>query len=149
MVPFPNSCWKCLCYPLHFVVRQELERQSEITWHSYRPQLSCGKVMFSQVSVILFTAGGGGMCGRGVCMAGGHVWQRSMHGGCMAGGIYGGEDVWQGCVCGRGACVVGACMARGACVAGETATAADGTHPTGMHSSLHINFCRTYTRGNR
>ena len=23
---------------------------------------------------------------------------------------------------------------RGACVAGETATAADGTHPTGMHS---------------
>ena len=67
MVPFPNSCWKCLCYPLHFVVRQELERQSEITWHFYRPQRSCGKVMFSQVSVILFTAGG--MCGRGMCMA--------------------------------------------------------------------------------
>ena len=30
----------------------------------------------------------------------------------------------------------GACAARGACVAGETATAADGTHPTGMHSCL-------------
>ena len=26
----------------------------------YRPQRSCGKVMFSQVSVILFTEGGGG-----------------------------------------------------------------------------------------
>ena len=25
-----------------------------------------------------------------------------------------------------------------ACVAGETATAADGTHPTGMHSCLQI-----------
>ena len=50
------------------------------------------------------------------------------------------EHTWQ-----RGACVVkgvcevkGACMAGGwgsvASVAGETATAADGTHPTGMHS---------------
>ena len=54
-------------------------------------------------------------------------------------------------MCGRGlyvvgTCVVGACTARrmcgrGACMAGgawweagETATAADGTHPTGMHS---------------
>ena len=46
---------------------------------------SCGKVMFSQASVILSTVGGG------------------VHG-------------------------------RGVCVAGETATAADGTHPTGMHS---------------
>ena len=34
--------------------------------------------------------------------------------------------------------VVGACVAgrRWACVAGETATAAGGTHPTGMHSCL-------------
>ena len=31
-----------------------------------------------------------------------------------------------------------ACMAGvGACVAGETATAADGTHPTGMHSCIN------------
>ena len=51
---------------------------------------------------------------------------------------------------GRGACLVvgGVCMAKGrqfmvggmcgggACVAGEMATAADGTHPTGMHSCL-------------
>ena len=47
----------------------------------------------------------GGMCGRGC------VWQT---GTCMAGG-----HVWQG-----------VCL----CVAGETATAADGTHPTRMHS---------------
>ena len=38
-----------------------------------------------------------------------------------------------------GACVAGAYVAggmhgRGACVAGEMATAADGTHPTRMHS---------------
>ena len=54
---------------------------------------SCGKVMFSQASVILFTGGrawqgacmAGGMCGRGVCMAGGmhgrgHEWQGVVHG---------------------------------------------------------------------
>ena len=41
---------------------------------------------------------------------------------------------------GRGACMVGghawqgACMAGEGCVAGDTATAADGTHPTGMHA---------------
>ena len=34
---------------------------------------------------------------------------------------------------------VRACMARGAYVAGETATAADGTHPTGMR--LRHTFC--------
>ena len=53
---------------------------------------------------------------------------------------------WQGCVCGRGVCMAGracmaggyaswgTCMAGGACVAGETATAVDSMHPTGMHS---------------
>ena len=48
----------------------------------YRPQRSCGKVMFSHTSVILFTEGAawwgcvaGGMHGRGTCMAGGHAWQ--------------------------------------------------------------------------
>ena len=52
----------------------------------YRPQRSCGKVMFLHLSVILFTGGG--------------VWQtppRPLQ---------------------------------------QTATAADGTHPTGMHSCL-------------
>ena len=49
----------------------------------------------------------------------GHAWQ---------GGIHGGEHVWWG-----------ACMAgRGSCVAGEMATAVDGTHPTGMHSCFSL-----------
>ena len=43
----------------------------------------------------------------------------------MAGGMHG----WGGCVAGWGVC-----MAGGARPAGETATAAGGTHPTGMHS---------------
>ena len=44
----------------------------------------------------------------------------------MAGG-----HAWRG-----GACVAGGMRGRGACVAAETLTAADGTHPTGMHSWL-------------
>ena len=44
---------------------------------------------------------------------------------CVAGGMHG-----------RGACVERGMHGRGACVAGETATAADGTHPTGMNSCL-------------
>ena len=74
----------------------------------YRPQRSCVKVMFSHASVILFT-GGRGMHVRGAYMVQGCSWQ----GVCMAGGM-----------CGGG----------GACTAQQTATAADGTHPTGMHS---------------
>ena len=36
-----------------------------------------------------------------------------------------------------GACAAGGgCAWQGACVAGQTATAARGTHPTGMHSCL-------------
>ena len=41
---------------------------------------------------------------------------------------------WLGSV--AGACVVGACMA------GETATTADGTHPTGMHSCITVLFTK-------
>ena len=58
------------------------------------------------------------MCGQGACVAGGA---------CMAGG-----HAWQGVCMARGTCV-----AR-ACVAGETATAAGGTHPTGMHSCFNL-----------
>ena len=53
-----------------------------------------------------------GMCDKG-CVAGGH-WGHTWLGGDMHSR---GWHVWQG-----------------ACVVGETATAADGTHPTGMHS---------------
>ena len=43
------------------------------------------------------------------------------------------------------ACVAGglqghACRGWGGCVAGETTTAADGTHPTGMHSCCFKNL---------
>ena len=60
----------------------------------------------------------------------------------MAGGLHGGEPVWQQDVCGKGvvhggACVTGGMHGKRACVAGEMATAADGTHPTGMHSFKH------------
>ena len=90
---------------------------------------------------------GGGMHARwhawqGVCMAGGmhgggHAWQ----GACMVGDFHGGGGglcdrehawqgyhVWQGGMHGRGH------VWQGGCMAGEMATAADGTHPTGMHS---------------
>ena len=61
--------------------------------------------------------GGRGMHGRGVCVAGGHVWQGGMHGrgACMAGG-----HAWQGGMHGRGCVWQGACIAGGLCVADTT-----------------------------
>ena len=50
-----------------------------------------------------------------------HSVQGGMHG---RGSVHSRGHVWQGCTWG------------GACVAGETATEAGGTHPTGMHSCL-------------
>ena len=74
----------------------------------YRPQRSWGKVIFSQVSVILLTGGcmlPGGACSRGVPAPRGVV--VSALGGCLLRGVPGGPP--------------------------GTATAAGGTHP-GMHS---------------
>ena len=81
----------------------------------------------------------GGMHGRGACVAGG------MYGGgaCVAGGKHDRECVWWG-VCmvlghtWQGENVINniAWWGGGACMAGETATAADGRHPSGMHSCL-------------
>ena len=93
----------------------------------YCPQTKFAKVMFSQVSVCPQGGAcmGGCVTGEGVCMAEG-----DMHGrGCA----------WWGSMCGRGECMAGehtwwGCAWQGACVAGEMATAACGTHPTGMHS---------------
>ena len=71
---------------------------------------------------------------------GGHVWQRGMHDqwACMVrghawqGGMHGGGHVWPG----GGGCAWPEDHAwQGVCVAGETATAVGGAHPTGMHSS--------------
>ena len=95
----------------------------------YRPQRSWGKVLFSQVSVILFR---GGVCGRGTCM-----------GVCVAGGVCGREGhawkghVWWGAcmaggVCGRGMCTVGGMHRRGMCVVG------------GMHGRAPYHACPPY-----
>ena len=130
---------------------------------------SCGKVMFSQACVKNSVHGGGhawqgghvwegcvcqGACmvGEGVCMAGGMC----SRGVCGSGGMYGrgvrGGGMWQGaCVVGggvcmegghacQGVCVVGACAWWAVCMAEETATAVDGTHPTGMHSCCYNCF---------
>ena len=68
---------------------------------------------------------------EGVCVVGG------MHGteACVEGGVHGrgGMHIKGGCVW-WGACVAGGVHGEEACVAGETATAVEGTHPTGMHS---------------
>ena len=75
----------------------------------YRPQRSWGKVMFLQASVILFTEGlpgPGGVPGPG---------------GLLLGGVPGPGGAWS-----RGA--------GGDPPPPGTATAAGGTHPTGMHS---------------
>ena len=80
--------------------------------------------MFSQACVKNSVHHGGGVAGA--CGAGeGHAWGEGGHG-------------WQGCVWQEGhAWQGGGCAWQGgACVAGEMATAADGTHPTGMHSCL-------------
>ena len=55
-----------------------------------------------------------GMCGKGLCMVGvGKCGKGVMHGR----GVHGRGHIWQG-----------------VCLVGETATASDGTHPTGMYS---------------
>ena len=92
-----------------------------------------------------------GMCGGGDMHGGGHAWWGGMHGrryawqeSCIAGGVHGRGHAWQqayvaggmhggGCAWQRG--YMGGWHAwQGACMAGEMATAADGTHPTGMPS---------------
>ena len=64
----------------------------------------------------------------------------------MAGGVCGGGHVWQGMCMAGGACMAGGCAWQGACMAGEIATAADGTHPTGMHSCLKSVLSRSRCR---
>ena len=79
--------------------------------------------MFSQASVIL-------SIGQ-ACVAGGHAWQGDMCG--MRGHVWHG-----GCAGWRAMCGRGGHAWQGACMAGETATAVDGTHPTEMHSCLLV-----------
>ena len=98
---------------------------------------SCGKVMFSQASVIL-SGGGEIMHGRGV-----HAWQ----GACMAGGMHGRGHAWWGegvpgvvhggGMHGRGACMAGRCAWQ--VCAWQERRPLQRMHPTGMHSCQHIN----------
>ena len=56
-------------------------------------------------------------------------------GGVHGRGMHGWGFTWQGVyMVGGEACMAGECAWKGACMAGQTATAVDGTHPTGMHS---------------
>ena len=81
---------------------------------------SCGKVLFSQVSVC---SQGGCIPVRACMCVSHHVRGR----GCLPeGGVCLG-DIWPGGCLPGGVCLVG-------CTPPETASAADGTHPTGMHS---------------
>ena len=52
---------------------------------------------------------------------------------CVTGGMCGGGHAWQGGMHGRGHVWQGMRGSGRACVVGEMATAADCTHPTGMH----------------
>ena len=60
------------------------------------------------------------------------AWRGSVHGGHAWGRV-----LWE--LHGRGGCAW-----QGACVARDTATAADGTHPTGMHSCFIQFFYHSY-----
>ena len=94
---------------------------------------SCGKVMFSQASVILST-GWGHVWQGGVCVAGGHAWQ----GACVAeGGMHGGR-----------ACVVEVCMAgdmhgRGG-VHGKGGMHGSGGHVWQWGGGANIRFCQNF-----
>ena len=98
----------------------------------YRPQRSCEGYVFTGVCL---STGRGGMSGRGVPGPGGCLvlegvcaWSRGVPAprGCLLPGRGG---AWS-----RGGGGVGIPAYTEADPAGETTTAADGTHPTGMHS---------------
>ena len=94
-------------------------------------------VIFLHLSVILFT-GGSAWQGEG-------RWQRGMCGGrwgvqvCMAGGCM------VGCIRGKGHVCWGDVHGRVHAWQCDTATAADGTHPTGMHSCFLISLLKWST----
>ena len=75
------------------------------------------------------------VCGR-VCreaIYGSKPWTHQNGGVCMVEGVRGRGCMEKGVYMAKGGDMCG----RGVCMAGETATAADGTHPTGMHSCFY------------
>ena len=93
--------------------------------------------MFLHMSVILFTGGRGVLSQHALQVVSQHALQQG--GGCSRG------------VCSRGVCSQGECLLQGVPAQGwgllrggvetppfqkQTATVADGTHPTGMHSCI-------------
>ena len=84
----------------------------------------CGRGMHGRRACMAGACMAVGMCGRGMC-----VWQGGMHGRehAWSGGAWQGHVWWEESMC-----------ARGVYMAGETATAVDGTHPTGLYSCLHF-----------
>ena len=103
----------------------------QIMVNFYRPQRSCGKVMFSQASVILFTRG---------C-----VWQ-TPPGRHPPGRYPSGRHPTAQCMLGYTPPLPSACWDSHSpvqCMLGyapQPATAVGGTHPTGMHSCLNLFF---------
>ena len=92
-------------------------RRLKKSWHycHYRPQHSCGKVMFLHLSVILFTGGVSALMPAGI---------QPPLGRHPSGQIPPQADT----------------PLRSACWEIHMATAADGTHPTGMHSCCYLQF---------
>ena len=81
----------------------------------------------------------GDMCGRG------HAWEGKLWWGyAWQGGMHGRGHEWHGYAW-QGLCMAGGMHGRGACMPGEMATAADGRHPTGMHSCLTLYSLSTYS----
>ena len=110
----------CVCVCVCVCV---LETESLVTVRN-----EVAKVMFSQACVC--PQWGGVSVPRGVCFRG--------EGGVCSRGVWSG-GVWSRGVSGPGGCLVwgvGIPACTEADPPGETATAADGTHPTGMHSCL-------------
>ena len=93
----------------------------------YRPQRSCEGYVFTHVCHSVHEGGAWsqGVPGPGGCLVPGGV--------CSGGGLLG------GCLLRGGACSRGSALGEGECGdPPETATVADGTHPTGMHSYYFI-----------
>ena len=103
-----------------------------VSKHVYRPQTKFAKVMFLHVSVFLSTGEGA----IPACIAGGIP-------ACLAAGLQGGSPgpqprgklrgIWPGGAYSRGVPALGVVVWRPPTM---TATAAGGTHPTGIHSCI-------------